>query len=248
MTAGPGEIRPGRFASKRIKGGAEATTYVMSDIHGMKNLYDAMLSEINFSKDDTLYVIGDAIDRGPDGIAMLQDLMSRRNAVFLLGNHERMMLDAVNPFGPYDAVAIWANNGSTPTVKAWNKLNPMQKTKLTLFLKRAPEYLDIQVNGQAYHLVHACPGNDSSTRLWTRPNPYGIPRYKDRRVIVGHTPVMNFHPSSSGYLATAPGHMEIYKCESFIGIDCGSGMPWYIPKRALACLRLDDMAEFYQPM
>ena len=39
-------------------------TYVMSDIHGRIDLFEKMLNEINFSKNDKLYVLGDCIDRG----------------------------------------------------------------------------------------------------------------------------------------------------------------------------------------
>ena len=42
--------------------------YAMSDIHGCFDKYRAMLSEIQFKSTDTLYVLGDVIDRGPDGV------------------------------------------------------------------------------------------------------------------------------------------------------------------------------------
>ncbi len=52
-------------------------TYIMADIHGMYELYLAMLEKIRFSPEDVLYVLGDAIDRGRDGIRILQDFMKR---------------------------------------------------------------------------------------------------------------------------------------------------------------------------
>ena len=39
-------------------------TYVMSDIHGMGSLLEEMLEKIRFSGQDTLYILGDMIDRG----------------------------------------------------------------------------------------------------------------------------------------------------------------------------------------
>lgn len=39
-----------------------------------------------------LYVLGDVIDRFPDGIEILQELMAMPNVKMLLGNHEYMML------------------------------------------------------------------------------------------------------------------------------------------------------------
>ena len=38
--------------------------YVMSDIHGEADRFHAMLEKIEFSADDTLYILGDLIDRG----------------------------------------------------------------------------------------------------------------------------------------------------------------------------------------
>ena len=64
--------------------------YVMSDVHGLKDRYDRMIEYIH--EEDTLYILGDVIDRGPDGIVILQDAMQRSNVKMLMGNHEYMML------------------------------------------------------------------------------------------------------------------------------------------------------------
>ena len=50
--------------------------YCMSDIHGEYDRYMAMLDLIQFSEQDTLYILGDVIDRKPDGIEILQDIMN----------------------------------------------------------------------------------------------------------------------------------------------------------------------------
>ena len=41
--------------------------YVMSDIHGQASAFYKMLKKICFSDNDQMYVLGDVIDRGPDG-------------------------------------------------------------------------------------------------------------------------------------------------------------------------------------
>ena len=66
--------------------------YVMSDIHGQGALFHEMLDQIQFSDEDTLYILGDVIDRGPDGIALLKEIKDKKNIHMLLGNHESMML------------------------------------------------------------------------------------------------------------------------------------------------------------
>ena len=62
--------------------------YAMSDLHGCYDKYIKMLEKINFGDDDTLYILGDIVDRGPDGIKILQDVMKRKNVVALRGNHD----------------------------------------------------------------------------------------------------------------------------------------------------------------
>ena len=37
--------------------------YVMSDIHGQKRRFDSIMKQIKLQPEDTLYVLGDVIDR-----------------------------------------------------------------------------------------------------------------------------------------------------------------------------------------
>ena len=70
-------------------------TYAVSDLHGQYNIFSKLLEKVHFSNEDQLYMLGDAIDRGPDGIRILQHVMNAPNMHFLLGNHEFMMLNGV---------------------------------------------------------------------------------------------------------------------------------------------------------
>lgn len=67
--------------------------YAVSDIHGDLAMYSHI---VNMLKDnDTLYIIGDVIDRGSSGIAILRDIMKRTNVELLLSNHEWMLLQSL---------------------------------------------------------------------------------------------------------------------------------------------------------
>ena len=46
--------------------------YIMSDIHGRKDRFDDILKQINLTKNDTLYILGDVVDRNPDSITLLK--------------------------------------------------------------------------------------------------------------------------------------------------------------------------------
>lgn len=74
--------------------------YVMSDIHGMYGSYMEAIRKLN--KEDHIYIVGDVIDRGKDGIKIILDIMERQNnpgngpkITFLIGNHEVMFLQTV---------------------------------------------------------------------------------------------------------------------------------------------------------
>ncbi len=69
--------------------------YAISDIHGRYDKYKMLLKEIRFSDSDTLYILGDVIDRGGGGIRILQDAAERPNIKMLMGNHEEMAIDAL---------------------------------------------------------------------------------------------------------------------------------------------------------
>lgn len=50
--------------------------YVMSDIHGNAIRFNSIMEQIDLQPEDTLYILGDVIDRYPDGIRILRLLMS----------------------------------------------------------------------------------------------------------------------------------------------------------------------------
>ena len=52
-----------------------------------------LLGEIGLRAEDTLYILGDVLDRGPHPIRTLLMLMKMPNVVCLAGNHELMALD-----------------------------------------------------------------------------------------------------------------------------------------------------------
>lgn len=92
--------------------------YVMSNIHGEANRFHAMLEKILFSADDTLYILGDVIDRGEDEINLLLEITEMPNAVILLGNHEYIILQYLSPDATDTEIRRWNRNGNAPTLAA----------------------------------------------------------------------------------------------------------------------------------
>ncbi|HEX6356132.1 metallophosphoesterase [Actinophytocola sp.] len=115
------------------------STFVVGDVHGhldelLAALADAELvdEEANWSGGDThLWFLGDFVDRGPDGIGVI-DLVMRLSeeaekaggqVEALLGNHEILLLgmhrfgdtEVPSDFGPRSFARSWEMNGGQPT-------------------------------------------------------------------------------------------------------------------------------------
>ena len=212
--------------------------YCMSDLHGERDFFLQMLEQIHFSDTDHLYILGDVIDRGPSGVEILEQIMEASNMTMLLGNHEQMCLSTLGPHNEFGARELWRQNGG---MKTYRELlyhsTPQRRNCILRFLSSLPDCLEITVGGRHFHLVHGFPGDDLHSRIWGRAEPGSTSPYPNTICVVGHTPTV--------FLT---GRMDedfsIWHGNGIIDIDCGCGNRKAVHRR-LACLRLDDMAEFY---
>lgn len=144
--------------SKNKKGTkVEPSTYVCSDLHGEYPAYQAIIGQLK--EKDKLYILGDVIDRGPDGIKILQDIMKRKEkgqVEFLIGNHELMMVQALI-LGDKTQEKNWTSkeNSGEVTKKAFEKLSPADQKSIKEFLLDSYVYKNIDVDSQKVHFVHA---------------------------------------------------------------------------------------------
>lgn len=212
--------------------------YCVSDIHGELDKFEQMLELIHFSDDDRLYVIGDAIDRGSLGVDTLRKIMDTPNMTMLLGNHEQMCLATLGPHNEFGARELWKQNGGAPTYRELLYYRtPGERSEILLFLAGLPDQLDVEAGGQKFLLVHGLPSEDRDTRIWGRVDADSQSPYRETICIIGHTPT-NF------LTGRGDEDFRIWHGDGIIDIDCGCGH-LNAAHRRLACLRLDDMAEFY---
>lgn len=68
--------------------------YVISDIHGEYGMCMSLLDKIRFSRQDTLYVCGDMVDKGNESVHLLKFMLNSPNVRCILGNHEYSFLKA----------------------------------------------------------------------------------------------------------------------------------------------------------
>ena len=70
-------------------------TYVISDIHGQYDMFMDLLEKISLQDSDTLYILGDILDRGPHPVKTLRKLMLMPNVICIVCNHELMALESM---------------------------------------------------------------------------------------------------------------------------------------------------------
>lgn len=231
--------------------------YVISDVHGEIDRFHQMLEKIHFSPEDTLYILGDVVDRGPSPIEILLEIMRTPNMKMLLGNHEFMCLRYHAPHAPEKYIQHWNRNGNGPTLEGLNKLNKRQRSKVLHFLRNLPTHFQLEIDGRKFYLVHGLPADTVYNEVWFRPYKDPIPSMPDCQIIIGHTPVTCFvHNETECFgrsdeeelayvheLEQRGEMLSIFHHPQYIDIDCCCGYDFSV--RRLACLRLEDMAEFY---
>ena len=132
--------------------------YVMSDLHGCYQEYREALEKINFNEQDTLYVLGDVVDRGPEPIKLLQDMMLRPNVLPVIGNHEYMALtvlkklcveiteeNAENYLSAEDMTNYlnWSMDGGQSTIRQFQKLSAEERLDILDYLEEFALYEEV---------------------------------------------------------------------------------------------------------
>ncbi len=224
--------------------------YVMSDIHGEYDKYRQMLKKIHFSEKDTLYVLGDAVDRGEKPVAVLKDMYARANVYPLIGNHDMtayILLSRLNKEITEEnvesaldsellsAVAMWQSDGGDTTMRDFRNLSSDEREELLDYIGSFAPYYEVETeDGRRFLLVHGGLGNYSPQRkledysieelAFTRPELDKVYYSPDLTVVVGHTPTISLC-----------GRHEVYKSGNMLFIDCAATF-----NGRLACLCLDD--------
>lgn len=227
--------------------------YVMSDLHGCRFAYTAMLDLVGFGPEDTLYILGDVVDRGPDPVGILLDMFERPNVVPLLGNHEYMAYSVLSQLEPgmterdfYTALDakgfanyhLWMMNGGKSTLHLYLRLSSEQRHRVLGYLEGFKQYEVAEAGGKVFFMVHAGLGHFSEEKalsdytidelVWERPD-YSRIYFEDAVLVTGHTPTASFAEPDRVFLGN--GHLAI---------DCGC-----VFNGTLGAVCLETLEEFY---
>lgn len=129
--------------------------YIMSDIHGCYDEYRQLLDKIGFADTDELYILGDAMDRGPEPIRVIQDIMGRPNTHYIVGNHDFIMLQIMKKlmveiteenFATHlsgnDLLVyfLWLQDGGEVTTHQFAKLSTDERKSILEFIEDSSVY------------------------------------------------------------------------------------------------------------
>lgn len=76
------------------------------------------------------------------------------NLIMLLGNHEYMMLQYLNPDETSMDIRSWNRNGNVQILKAFLKQKEKVQQRIRTYLRTRPPYLELENNGNRFYMVH----------------------------------------------------------------------------------------------
>ncbi len=215
-------------------------TYVMSDIHGMAGLLKKMLKKICFSSEDTLYILGDMIDRGPDPAGVIELVTSRKNIVALRGNHEDMFAQW------YEYTEDKSQGYFYNTYKILMSSDHTREKipEYVRWMKKLPLYKKVKIKDTCYIMAHA--STEGAFQIW-----------KQKDVFLWESEVNSSGRSYPGYISIV-GHVPTFILRGYpkepaaiwhrtdgtlLDVDCGAAFPEYGGR--LGCFCLETGEEFY---
>lgn len=171
---------------------------VIGDIHGCAGSLIKLINKIGVKElsGRIIVFIGDYIDRGPDSMGVVDFLLKlseKYHCIFLRGNHEQMLLDALQK----NKEQLWFINGGRHTLNSYGVSQVAEIPSIHQeFYFKTKLYYDTS----EYFFVHAgiCPSkkisqsitdNDPEEFLWTRSHLDTECTIWEKTVVFGHTPV-----------------------------------------------------------
>ncbi|MEI6206755.1 MAG: metallophosphoesterase [Desulfuromonadales bacterium] len=175
-------------------------TFAIPDIHGCCRTFRQLLfHKLEFQKSDTLYLLGDYIDRGPDSKGVIDTILELQRDGYdvqpIKGNHEQMLID-FDESGTDEMLEYWLENGGSETLQSYGS----EGAELIIpgehldFIKALPVCIATESHvfvhaGLNFSLDKPLAGTSQEFMLWNRKYQYMDSKIiGGRKMIAGHTP------------------------------------------------------------
>ena len=123
-------------------------TYVVSDIHGCFDKFKKLIKEIQFTDNDTMYVLGDIVDHGDEPIELLCDLSMRYNVIPIVGECDLRALELLRELDKMLAEErIVLENEADTTEASRARFFPTTGGVLKTMAKNATGYTYMAIDG-----------------------------------------------------------------------------------------------------
>ncbi len=169
----------------------------IGDIHGCAETLKALIEKLDVYGNRSFVFLGDYIDRGPNSrevVDYLLDFREEADCIFLRGNHEQMMLDAIDD----GDTSLWIMNGGRETIDSYERDG--QRFKLSKTHRKFYDQTKFYYETDDYFFVHAGLSPDKTIAeslddeqeidkfLWERSHLNSMDKPWEKTVIFGHTP------------------------------------------------------------
>ena len=199
-------------------------TYACSDLHGNWELWTEIKKFLK--PDDTLYCLGDSTDRGPDGWAILKEMLEDNRVIYIAGNHDIMLADRIKNPLDYHIAALHHANGGEPT---WQDAeNDPEALEIAKKIDSLPAYtIYTNISGLNIFMSHSGSTNisDREDLIWDRSEYITNTNHTDYDVIVhGHTTIPHLIKDIEDvhHFYFQDNEEEVFKCPEWEG-----GVYWY---------------------
>jgi len=162
----------------------------IGDIHGCDVAFETLLNVITPRPADTIVILGDVVDRGPNTkrcIDLIFELQKACRVVSIMGNHEEMFLDAING-GRWQRT--WMQNGGVEMLESYGGLVDDIPDEHLDFMRSMQDYYeaewDLFTHGTPYFDTPIEQQTSQGLR-WNRIFGREPPHSSGKRVICGHT-------------------------------------------------------------
>ena len=241
-------------------------TFVIGDVHGERAMLDRVLAKLPFiAPDDTLVLLGDYLDRGPDSRGVVERVrrlpeQTAGKVVTLRGNHEDMYLRCLT--GEPDAgFLLVRNNGVAEAFRSFTDREvvlgaPLADTELVAMLD-LPAWVPPPIARWLHtlplwyedeHAIYVHAGLDGEGDTWLHPKdgrpepllwmrePDFFAQYAGKQLVFGHTPVSELPPHDAD-------RREVWRRGPLIGLDTGAGCGGFVSAIELPSGRVYDGRE-----